>query len=147
MTGERKSGWKVLVAGILVVAGVTTAAQPASADTTTSISGYQQDNFFVQYWSTARTNTHAKNVMYLKLTSVGGCGCGIAFASRPGLSASTNARISGYISAGAWHEFHADNGNAWLSAGTFYLSSAVGGNYVNDYDTWSGSLWYDVLYY
>jgi hypothetical protein len=139
--------WVALAAGALAIAGVVAAAQPAYADTTVALTGYQEDNFVVQYWNVARSNTNAKNLMYVKIPNTGGCGCGIAFASRPGLTAATNARTNGYIgSTNSWYQFHADNGNAWLSAGSFYLSSAVGGEYVNTFGTWSGSLMYNVKY-
>lgn len=135
-----------VLAAICVVAGVLTGTMTAHADTlVTNFYGYQHDDFYVQYWPSARTNTNAKNLMYVRISDDGSCGCGIAFASRPGLSSATNAR-TGYVgSNNVWANIKKDGGQ-WISAGTFYLSSAVGGNYVGDYSTWYGDLLYNVRY-
>jgi hypothetical protein len=146
LTPRRYGPALVAIAIFLVSWAVLSATQPARADTLIAIQGYQHDDFVVQYWPTQRSNTNSQNLMYVRINNDGSCGCGIGFASRPGATSATNARTANYVGSNNVYANIKKDGGDWISAGTFYLSSAVGGNYVGDYGTWHGQLLYNVKY-
>lgn len=147
-TSHRRKGLRGLMALLFAAVSVIGIAQPASANQVDiGESGYAG---IVYYWNTPRTNTLAQNMVLFYEESNGGGGCE-EVAIRPGLSSSgTYARASGCWTYHQWVTLQNDNGNWWVPAGTFYLSTemvdtACGGGGCGII-SWSGKLQWNVPY-
>lgn len=114
----------LLTASAMVTGLVFAGGAPAYANETT-IDTYLGAVYDVAYLATPYTNTKSKNSVAFMQT-INGAGGSISLAVRPGVSSSgTYAR--GTASGNQWSAVRHDNGNAWLPAGTFYVSVGTSG--------------------
>ncbi|UOE26579.1 hypothetical protein [Agromyces soli] len=129
-------------AAMLMLGGMT-----AATAATTGISGTQGVPSTV-HWSTARTNTFAKNSVAFDITDDPGSGGSFILSLRN--SAGTTFASGTYTGQSGWITIKNKNGNAWQPAGTFYLTSyisgACGGSGCGAV-SWAANLQYNERYF
>jgi hypothetical protein len=141
----RHSTTKFLLSLLVVTSSVFVFAQPASA-TDSPLSGTQEVGGVV-YYDTPRTNSQVQNVVSIQqLTNNAGGGMSVAI--RPGLAA-TGTYARGTSVGTQFVRLRHDNGQYWVSWGTFYtsvqLSGGCGGSGCGAV-SFSGTIRYNIPY-
>ena len=141
----RRSTAKVVLSLLVAMSSVFVFAQPASA-TDSPMSGVQGVGV-VRYYETPRTNSQVQNVVSIQQLTNNAAG-GMSVAIRPALAA-TGTYARGTSVGTQFVRLRHDNGQYWVSWGTFYtsveLSGACGGSGCGDV-SFTGTIRYNIPY-